>query len=291
MNQDILSGLETMASGLSKGHRKIACYILSNYEKAAFMTASRMGKAVGVSESTVVRFAVQLGYAGYPQMQKALQETVLNRLTSPQNIGAPDDPPVRQDVLSTVLRSDEDMLRKTAESISQDAFTGAVEAILKARRIYVIGTRSASALASFMGYYLNYMFDNVHIVTAAGAGEMYEKLVNVGPQDAVVAFSFPRYSSATVKSTAYCRSAGAAVIGITNSNDSPLCESCDYLLLARSNTVSIVDSLTAPLSVVNALLAALASNREDALAKTFGILERVWEEYHVYEKRVDTNEV
>lgn len=277
-----------MSRTFSKGQRRIAEYMLRNYDKAAFMTASRLGKTVGVSESTVVRFATELGYDGYPQMQKALQELVLNNLTSVQRMGVANDRMGKEDLLSAVLQSDAEKVRKTAETISAAAFQNAVDAVLQARRIYLIGVRSASTLANFMGYYLNYMFDSVHTVTASGTGEMFEKLVNVGKNDVVIAFSFPRYSSVTVKGAAYCRSVGATVIGITNSNLSPLAENCDHLLLAKSDMVSVVDSLVAPLSVVNALIVALAAQREDALAQTFGTLEKVWDENHVYEKRVDS---
>ena len=285
---DVLNRMEVMSRTFSKGQRRIAEYMLRNYDKAAFMTASRLGKTVGVSESTVVRFATELGYDGYPQMQKALQELVLNNLTSVQRMGVANDRMGKEDLLSAVLQSDAEKVRKTAETISAAAFQNAVDAVLQARRIYLIGVRSASTLANFMGYYLNYMFDSVHTVTASGTGEMFEKLVNVGKNDVVIAFSFPRYSSVTVKGAAYCRSVGATVIGITNSNLSPLAENCDHLLLAKSDMVSVVDSLVAPLSVVNALIVALAAQREDALAQTFGTLEKVWDENHVYEKRVDS---
>lgn len=285
---DVLSRMEVMSRTFSKGQRRIAEYMLRDYDKAAFMTASRLGKTVGVSESTVVRFATELGYSGYPQMQKALQELVLNNLTSVQRMGVANDRMGKEDLLTAVLQADAEKVRKTAENISSAAFQSAVDAILKARRIYLIGVRSASTLANFMGYYLNYMFDSVHTVTASGTGEMFEKLVNVGKNDVVIAFSFPRYSSATVKGAEYCRSVGATVIGLTNSNLSPLAESCDHLLLAKSDMVSVVDSLVAPLSVVNALIVALAAQREDALAQTFGTLEKVWDENNVYEKRVDS---
>lgn len=285
---DVLSRMEVMSRTFSKGQRRIAEYMLRDYDKAAFMTASRLGKTVGVSESTVVRFATELGYSGYPQMQKALQELVLNNLTSVQRMGVANDRMGKEDLLSAVLQADAEKVRKTAENISSAAFQNAVDAILNARRIYLIGVRSASTLANFMGYYLNYMFDSVHTVTASGTGEMFEKLVNVGKNDVVIAFSFPRYSSVTVKGAEYCRSVGATVIGLTNSNLSPLAESCDHLLLAKSDMVSVVDSLVAPLSVVNALIVALAAQREDALAQTFGTLEKVWDENNVYEKRVDS---
>lgn len=287
MNEDILSVLQSLAPTFSKGQRRIAAYITEAYDKAAFMTASKLGKTVGVSESTVVRFAVELGYDGYPSMQKALQEMVLNRLTPVQRIGVANDRIGNQDVVSLVLQADADKLRQTNETLDRNAFQASVAAIQKARRIYILGARSAAVLVNFLGYYLNYMFDNVHIITTSGTGEMFEKLVNVSAEDVVIGCSFPRYSTSTAKSAQYCRSVGATVIGLTNSSMSPLGQNCDYVLVAKSDMVSLVDSLVAPLSIVNALIVALAAGREQELARTFGTLERVWEEYHVYEKRVE----
>ena len=287
MNKDILSVLEEKTPYFSKGQRKIAAYLTEYYDKAAFMTASRLGKAVGISESTVVRFAVELGYDGYPSMQKAMQEMVLNRLTSVQRIGVANDRMADQDVLATVLQADADKLRQTNETVDRDSFHSAVQAILGARRIYLLGVRSASVLVNFLGYYLNYMFDNVHIITASGTSEIFEKLVNVSQEDVVIAFSFPRYSASTVKGVQYCHSVGAKVIGLTNSNLSPLGQVSDYVLVAKSDMVSLVDSLVAPLSVVNALIVALAASREQEMEKTFDTLEKVWEEYHVYETKAD----
>ena len=287
MNDDIMLILQEKMPSFSKGQGRIARYISEFYDKAAFMTASRLGKAVGVSESTVVRFAVELGYDGYPEMQKAMQEMVLNRLTPVQRMGLASDRMGDQDVVSTVLQSDADKLRRTSETLSRDDFQAAVKAILAAKRIYIIGARSASTLANFLGYYLNFMFSSVHIVTASGTSEMFEKLVGVNSDDVVIAFSFPRYSTATVKGVQYCRTTGATVIGVTDSRLSPLGQNCDHVLVAKSDMVSFVDSLVAPLSVVNALIVALAAGREEALAKTFDTLEHVWEEYNVYEKQVD----
>ena len=287
MREDILSLLDGQAHTFSKGQRRIAVFIKESYDKAAFMTASKLGKAVNVSESTVVRFAMELGYDGYPSMQKAMQEMVMNRLTSVQRIGVANDRIGDHDVVKTVLQSDIEKLRQSAELVDRENFQKAVDVILKARRIYVIGVRSAAMLANFMGYYLNYMFDNVHVITASGGSEMFEKLVGVRSDDAVLAFSFPRYSTATVNAAQYCRQVGAAVIGLTNSVMSPLAQHCDHLLLAKSDMLSLVDSLVAPLSVVNALLVALAAGRKTVLAENFDRLERVWEEYHVYEKRND----
>jgi DNA-binding MurR/RpiR family transcriptional regulator len=287
MRDDILAILEDKESTFSKGQRRIAAYITESYDKAAFMTASRLGKTVGVSESTVVRFAVELGFDGYPEMQKVMQEMVMNRLTSVQRIEVANDRIGNQDVLTKVLQADADKIRQTAETVSREHFRCAVDAILKARKIYVLGVRSAAPLANFAGYYLNYMFEDVRVLTVSGAGEMFENLVNITPDDVVIAFSFPRYSSATLKAVQYCRGVGATVIGITNSNMSPLAQHSDYTLIAKSDMVSLVDSLVAPLSVVNALLVSLASAREKEVQKSLGTLERVWEEYNIYEKRVD----
>ena len=287
MTEDILSILQARLHTFSKGQKAIASFILESYDKAAFMTANKLAKIANVSESTVVRFAVELGYDGFPSMQKAMQEMVLNRLTSVQRIGVTNDRIGDQDVVSMVLHSDMEKLRKTAETVDREMFRAAVDTLLGARRIYVLGVRSAGALANFLGYYLNYMFDNVHVITTSGVGEMFEKLAGVGPGDAVVAFSFPRYSTATLKGAQFCHSVGAKVVGITNSALSPLAESCDQVLIAKSDMVSLVDSLVAPLSVVNALIVALAAQREESLSKTFDTLERVWEEYNVYEKRIE----
>ena len=287
MSKDILSVLQNKAHGFSKGQRLLAGYITESYDKAAFMTASRLGKTVGVSESTVVRFAVELGYDGYPEMQKAMQDMVLNRLTSVQRIEVANDRIGSQDVLNTVLQSDADKLRQTAELIDRDDFAAAVNAIKKARRIYILGARSVAPLANFLGYYLNFMFDDVRIITASGASEVFEKLIALGPEDVVVAFSYPRYSAATVKGAQYSRATGATVVGFTDSRLSPLGQNSDYVVVAKSDMVSLVDSIVAPLSVINALIVALAAGQEQRLTKTFDALEQVWEEYNVYEKRVD----
>jgi DNA-binding MurR/RpiR family transcriptional regulator len=288
MQHDILSLLQSKAPAFSKGQRRIASYIMEYYDKAAFMTASRLGKAVGISESTVVRFAVELGYDGYPGMQKAMQEMVVNRLTAAQRIEVTNDRIGNQDVVSMVLQSDAEKLRMAGDTVDRAEFQAAVDAILAARRVYILGVRSAATLANFLGYYLNYMFPNVHIVTASGTGEMFEKIVGAGPGDVVVAFSFPRYSTSTAKAAQYCRSTGATVIGVTDSKLSPLGENCDHALLVKSDMVSLVDSLVAPLSLTNALIVAIAAKREKELSETFNNLERIWEAYHVYEKQGDT---
>ena len=286
MNSDILATLQNNAHTFSKGQRRIAKYITESYDKAAFLTASKLGKTVGVSESTVVRFAVELGYDGYPSMQKAIQEMELNRLTSVQRIEVAHDRIGDQDVVSTVLHADMEKLRQTNEMLDRAEFKAAVQAILDAERVYILGVRSCAPLAGFLGYYLNYVSPNVHTVTTSGEGEMFEKIVGVKPQDAIIALSFPRYSSATVKAAQYCRSAGATVIGITDSPLSPLGQNSDHVLAAKSDMVSLVDSLVAPLSVLNALIVAVAANREERLSTTFTVLENIWDQYNVYEKQV-----
>lgn len=285
MSHDFLTLLKEQEPTFSKGQKRIARYITEFYDKAAFMTASKLGKTAGVSESTVVRFAADLGFDGYPSMQKAMQEMVLNRLTSVQRIEVASDRFSDQDVVSMVLHSDIEKLRQTNEMLNREDFHSAVEAILRAKRVYILGVRSVEPLAKFLGYYLNYMFNNVHVISGVSTAEMFEKIVSVNSEDVVIAFSFPRYSSATTKGARYCRSAGATVIGITDSRMSPLGENSDHVLLAKSDMVSLVDSLVAPLSVVNGLIVAIAAKRERELSQTFANLERIWDEYEVYEKR------
>jgi len=287
MQSDILTILQSNAHTFSKGQRAIARYIMECYDKAAFMTANRLGKTVGVSESTVVRFAMELGYDGYPAMQKAMQEMVVNRLTAVQRIEVANDRIGNQDVLTSVIQADMEKLRQTAETVSRQDFLHAVEAILKARRVYIVGVRSTAPLASFLGYYLSQMLDTVRIVTNSGTSAIFEQVISADHQDVVVAFSFPRYSTSTAQAAQYCRSKGVEVIGITDSAVSPLGRNCDHVLLAKSDMISLVDSLTAPLSIVNALIVAIAARRERQLETRFGELERVWEQYNVYEKQVD----
>ena len=284
MTADILSCIHNKMDGFSKGQKRIASYILESYDKAAFQTAGTLGRTVKVSESTVVRFAAELGYDGYPAMQKALQEMVLNRLTTVQRIEVTSERLGEQDIVSTILQTDIDKLRATQERIDRQAFSGAVNALLAARRIYILGVRSSAALASFLGYYLKYMFDDVRVVSGASESEMFEKIVRVAPQDAVVGISFPRYSTATSKALQYCASAGAQVIALTDCESAPIAQSANYLLTAKSDMMSLVDSLVAPMSLINALIVAVASRRKQEVRDTFDHLESVWDRYGVYEK-------
>lgn len=284
MNQDILALIQENMNTFSKGQKRIAAFILESYDKAAFMTASRLGKKVGVSESTVVRFAAELGYDGYPDMQKSLQKMIRNRLTSVQRIEVTNDRIGDQDLVSMVLQSDMEKIRLTLEELDRDAFDHAVKAIVSAKRIYIIGVRSSAAIASFLGFYFNLIFDNVVNVTAGTASEMFEHLLRVGEDDVVIGVSLPRYSSRTVQAMSFARDRKATTVAITDSEASPLAPICKYTLKARSDMASFGDSLVAPLSLVNALLVAVSRAKNDDLANTFQTLERIWEDYGVYEK-------
>ena len=284
MNQDILALIQENMNTFSKGQKRIATFILDSYDKAAFMTASRLGKKVGVSESTVVRFAAELGYDGYPDMQKSLQKMIRNRLTSVQRIEVTNDRIGDQDMVSMVLQSDMEKIRLTLEELDRSAFDNAVKAIVSAKRIYIIGVRSSAAIASFLGFYFNLIFDNVVNVTAGTASEMFEHLLRVGEDDVVIGVSFPRYSSRTVQAMSFARDRKATTVAITDSEASPLAPICKYTLKARSDMASFGDSLVAPLSLVNALLVAVSRAKNDDLANTFQTLERIWEDYGVYEK-------
>lgn len=290
MPDDILSRLQEKSHTFSKGQKAIARYITEYYDKAAFMTASSLGKRVNVSESTVVRFAAELGYDGYPAMLKAMQEMVLHRLTSVQRIEVANSRLADHDVLTSVLQSDMEKLRLTLETVSREDFTAAVDAILHADKIVIMGVRSAAPLVNFLSYYLSYMLPNVRTVTTSGTSEMFEHIVDMGSRDVLIAFSFPRYSVTTAKGAEFCRRNGATVIGITDSRLSPLGASCDRVLIAKSDMLSLVDSLVAPLSLVNALVVAIASRREKELSEKLSRLESIWQEYHVYETRENGNE-
>jgi DNA-binding MurR/RpiR family transcriptional regulator len=284
MNRDILAVIQENAPTFSKGQRKIANFILESYDKAAFMTASRLGKKVGVSESTVVRFASELGYDGYPDMQRSLQKMIRNRLTTVQRIEVANDRLGGQDLLSMVLQSDIDKIRLTLEELDRTSFDQAVDAIVSARKIYIIGVRSSAAIAAFLHFYCNLIFDNVVLVSANTASEIFESLLRVGGGDVVIGVSFPRYSSRTVQAMSFARDRGAVTIAITDGEASPLAPICTYSLMARSDMASFVDSLVAPLSLVNALLVAVSWRKNDELARTFRSLEDIWDEYGVYEK-------
>ncbi len=284
MNGDILTLIQERMDTFSKGQKRIANYILESYDKAAFVTASKLGQTVNVSESTVVRFAAELGYDGYPSMQKSLQKMIRNRLTYVQRIEVANNRISDENVLATVLQSDIEKIRMTLEEVDHSSFNGAVDAIVSARKIYIIGVRSSAAIATFLGFYFNLIFDNVSVVSASTSAEIFEGMLRVGEGDVVIGVSFPRYSSRTVQAMRFARDRQATTVAITDSEVSPLASISDFCLRARSDMASFVDSLVAPLSLVNALLVAVSRKKNDDLAATFNSLENIWAEYGVYEK-------
>ena len=281
---DLMSKIQNNLSTFSKGQRLIAKYIIEHYDKAAFLTASKLGATVGVSESTVVRFATELGYGGYPQLQKALQEMIRNKLTAVQRMEVTSDRMGDQDILRSVLSSDIDKIRMTLDEIDRSSFEAAVEAILHAQNIYILGVRSSASLSGFLGFYFNLMFDNVKLIHTNSVSEIFEQILRVGDGDVVLGVSFPRYSKRTLKALEYSKKSGATVIALTDSRLSPLSQTADYTLLAKSDMASFVDSLVAPLSVVNALIVAIGMRKQKEISETFTHLESIWDEYEVYEK-------
>lgn len=267
---------------LSKGHKKIAEFIINRYDKAAFMTASRLGTIVGVSESTVVRFATELGFDGYPELQRALKEYTSNKLTTVQRIDVMNDQLSGNDVYEKILNMDIDKIRKTLEEGDRDEFYRTVDTLCAAKNIYVIGARSAAVLARFLSFYFNMMFENVKLVHTTSTSEMFEQILNIGENDIMIGISFPRYSGHTVKAFRFAHEQGAKVIAITDSKASPLVEYADNVLLARSDMVSFADSLVAPMSVINALIVAVGMRKSDYVVKNYEHLNAVYDEFDVY---------
>ncbi|MBQ7446812.1 MAG: MurR/RpiR family transcriptional regulator [Eubacterium sp.] len=268
---------------MSKGQKRLADYILENYEKAVYLTAGKLGTVVGVSESTVVRFAGCLGYGGYPEFQKALEEMVRNRLNSIQRMEVTYGRISESEILNTVLLSDADKIRRTRESIDQHAFEEALDLLIHAKHIYLIGTRSCAPLASFLAYYFNLIFEDVHHLHASSNSEVFEQMVRIGEDDVAIGISFPRYSQRTLKAVEFAHNRGAKVITLTDSEHSPLNQFSNCSLIARSDMASIADSLVAPLSVINALVVGLCMKKQKEVSETLATLEDIWDEYEVYE--------
>ena len=284
MERDILALINKEMKNLSKGQKQIARFISENYDKAAFMTADKLGRMVGVSESTVVRFASDLGYDGYPGMRRAMQDMVRNRLTAVQRIEVAKETIGHDNILESTLGADIEKLQTTLQEIDQHSFDAAVQAILDAQTIYIVGMRSSTSLASFMGFYLNQMLDNVRLVHDTSVSEVYEQVFRIGKGDVFIGISYPRYSSKTIKAMEFAKSTGATVIGITDGESSPFVEVADIVLFAKSDMVSFLDSLVAPMSLINALIVAVGYQRPDSLSDTYHKLEKIWSEYDVYEK-------
>lgn len=281
---DLMNRIQSNLNEFSKGQRLIARYITEHYDKAAFMTASKLGAKVGVSESTVVRFATELGYDGYPHLQKTLQEMIRNRLTTVQRMEVSNDRIGDKDVFDSVLSADIDGIRNTMDELDRGAVRAAIDSITKARRIFILGVRSSTALASFLSFYFSLLFDNVQLVSSSAIGEIHEQIMRINQDDVFIGISFPRYSKRTLKAMKYSKDHGATVIALTDSQLSPLVRYADHVLIAKSNMASFVDSLVAPLSVINALIVAVGMSRQAEVEETFSKLESIWEEFQVYEK-------
>jgi DNA-binding MurR/RpiR family transcriptional regulator len=269
---------------MSKGQRLIARYIIEHYDRAAFMTAARLGQSVGVSESTVVRFATELGFDGYPKLQRSLQELIRTRLTNVQRMALTGEQLGDGDLLEKVLSMDIDKIRRTMEEMSRPEFFAAVDAIMQAKTIYILGIRSSSSLASFLAFYFNHVFSDVRLITSASTSDVFEQIIRVNEDDIFIGISFPRYSKRTLLAMRFVKERNAKVIAITDSSASPIAELADYRLYARSDMASFVDSLVAPLSLMNALIVAVGVKNRDDVSKRYTELERIWERYEVYTK-------
>lgn len=281
---ELLAKINKHYDGLSKGQKRLADYIRKDYDKAAFLTAAKMGEDVGVSESTVVRFAMALGYKGYPEFQKALGELVRTKLNSIQRMEVTYGKISQGEILNTVLRSDIEKIKLTMTGIDHEAFELAVDTILKARKVYVIGIRSCAPLASFLSFYLNFVCDNIILINTNSSSEIFEQIMRIGEEDVVIGISFPRYSMRTLKAMEYANNRNAKVITLTDSVHSPMTLYSSCNLIARSDMASVVDSLVAPLSVINALVVALCMKKQDEVVETLEKLEEIWDVYQVYSK-------
>ncbi|MBO7310986.1 MAG: MurR/RpiR family transcriptional regulator [Clostridia bacterium] len=284
MKQNLLNEIKERMPSFSKGQKLISVYILENYDKAAYMTAAKLGSIVNVSESTVVRFAIELGFEGYPEFQQSLRELVRTRLTSFQRIEVTNNLIGDGDVLTKVLMADSDKIKHTLDEIDREAFDAAVEKIVGARSIYVLGVRASASLASFLGHSLGMIFDNVKLIQPSSGSEMFEQIMSIGEQDVMIAISFPRYSKKMINAADYAKHRGANVIAVTDSAASPIAAGANQILLARSDMASFVDSLVAPLSIINAIVVAVSRKKQDELTERLRKLEEIWDEYDVYDK-------
>lgn len=287
MKNDILKFIEENYSNFSKSQKQIATFINEHYDKAAYMTAAKLGQEVSVSESTVVRFVMELGFEGYPEFQKTLKELIRAKLTAVQRVEVTNNLIGEGDVLEKVLYSDIEKIKKTASDIDRASFDEAVQHIISAKNIYIVGMRASSYLSGFLNYSLRMIFDNVRLIQTTSGSETFEQMMSIGEGDVLIAVSFPRYSRSVIRCVGYAKKAGADVIALTDSESSPLAEKADQLLVAQSDMASFADSLVAPMSVINALIVAVSRESSDKLSERLHRLEEVWDEYNVYDKNND----
>ncbi len=281
---NIFSIIETSMAHMSKGQKLISQFMLLNYERAAHMTAAKIGKEAKVSESTVVRFATELGFSGFPEFQKKLREDLKVRLTSVERLNTSVYTSFNENIPKSVLLSDLEKLKTTIETIDYVSFNMAVEMIISAKRIFILGVRSSAPLAAFLGFYFNLIFNNVRLVHTTSVSEMFEQILSATEGDVVIGISFPRYSIRTIKAMQYAADAGAKVVAITDKSSSPVAQHADCGLYAPSEMASFVDSLVAPLSMINALIVDIGMRKRSHIVATFEKLEKIWDEYGVYDK-------
>ena len=283
---NIISAIKTKLASMSKSHKKIADFICEHYDKAAFMTAAKLGERVGVSESTVVRFASLMGFEGYPEFQYVLREIIKNKLTAVQRMEITSSKFAEKDILKTVISSDIEKLRQTMDGVSVSDFTDAVNTIANSKRIYILGARTCFSIANFLGFYLGLLSYDAKLITTNSASETFEQIFDAGKEDCIIAISYPRYSRRTLNAVKYAHDKGSKVIAITDSELSPIYPYADHKIIATSDMSNFVDSLVAPLSIINAIIVALVMRNEEEIAKKFTALENIWDEYQVYEKPI-----
>ena len=284
-NNDLIIGIQRKFPKMSKGQKRIAQYIIDHYDKAAFMTASKLGSQTNVSESTVVRFANSLGFEGYPQLQRSLQDIIKTKLTTVQRVDMGKEYSSDMEVVEKIMKSDMDNVRQTIEGVNYQALEKAVDAIIKADKIYIIGLRSSKSLADFLGFYLSLILGNVSMV-GFGISDIYEQMLRISDKDLLISISFPRYSSRTIEVTQYAKEQGAQVVAITDSAISPIAGIADHYVTAKSSMASFVDSLVAPLSLINALIVAIGMREKRDIKEYFNKLENIWEKYNIYDGHV-----
>ena len=281
--ENLISLMNEKLADMSKGQKKLAAYILANFDKAVFLTAAKLGKEVGVSESTVIRFATLLGYKGFPEFHKALEKVVQGKLNSIERLEVSTGKMKRQEVLEAVLKSDAERIKVTLDALDRAAFEVAIDVIQNAKKIYIVGMRNCAPLASFLGFYLNLMFEEVVVVTTNNSSEVFEQLMRIGSDDCIIGISFPRYSMRTLKAMEFANDRSAKIITITDTKNSPLSLYSSCNLVARSDMATVVDSLVAPLSVINALIVSLCIKKQDKVISNLEMLEHIWSEYQVIE--------
>lgn len=282
--RDLLNRIQTNYTRLSKGQKIIADYIFENYDKVAFMTAATLGKSVNVSESTVVRFADALGYDGYPNLQRALQESIKTKLTTVQRFELSQDLDTEEHLIKRVMHSDIDNIRKSIDTLDARTVQEAVQDINAARKVYIIGLRSSKVLAEYLAFYLNFIIQDVHLIPY-GANDAFDQLIHLSSEDLLIAISFPRYSQRTFEVVEYAKQKGTKIIAITDSITAPLAPFAHYTLTAKYNMTTFIDSLVAPMSLINALIIALSMTKKDQLKENFDVLERIWAENQIYSKK------